>query len=262
MSVLSKGFERMAASNMVRTPTCGRCSQPMHGYAPTRRWHNECETPRERHRRETKLAQRRKREQVPENSMAGRTLTCGCGKCGKTFVTKPGRQRVFAVDCPHRHVDRMRAQRLTHAPIAEGKKFNRFSKVPETPCGCGGGCGLTFRRVLGQRGRLFAKGCPVQRERVRQNIEYARRKFAEKKAREQLEGGPRKRGGQHGGPGIARPKMCHTCYNLPHNRPSEGCPDCGLPCVPMTKKEKEFVRSVRGNLIVAKFDKKIDREPR
>lgn len=249
----------MAASNMVRTPTCGRCNQPMHGYAPTRRWHDECETEKERHRRETKMAQRRRRENVPEQSMAGRLLTCGCGKCGKTFTTKPGRQRVFAVDCPNRHVDRMRAAR---APLADGEKFDRFAAIPEIPCGCGGGCGLTFKRVVGQRGRLFARNCPVQAEKVRQAArDYARRRAAEKNARDQLEGNVRHRGGSpHKAAGPSRPKMCHTCYNLEHNRPMHGCPDCGLPAVPMTEKEAAFVRSVKG--AVAGFDKSIDAEPR
>lgn len=247
----------MAASNMVRTPACRRCSQPMFGYAPTRYFHDECETPREKHRRETKLAQRRKREQVPESSMAGRTLTCACGKCGKTFVTKPGRQRVYAEGCPNRDADRMRANRL--APNAP---FDRMAKVPETPCGCGAGCGLTFRRVLGQRGRLFARNCPFQAERIKKGQrDYQQRKAAERRAKDQLEGVTRQRGGQpHGGPPIARPKMCQTCCNLPHARALPGCPDCGLPAVPMTAKEAAFVRTVKANL--SEHDRLIDREPR
>lgn len=209
------------------------------------------------------MQQRQRREQVPEGSRAGRELACGCGKCGKTFVTKAGRQRVFAKDCPNRHVDRMRAQRITHPPMADGEKFDRFAAVPETPCGCGGGCGLTFRRVLGQRGRLFARNCPVQKARVKAaELAYRQRMAKAKRAREMLEGTVRQRGGPtgpHGGE-TRRAKMCQTCYNLPHVRKHPGCPACGLPAVPMTAKEAAFVRTVKGSL--KEYDRLIDREPR
>jgi hypothetical protein len=222
---------------MVRTQTCKRCTRPVYGAGPKRRWCDECETPAEKRRREMRRDARRRRDETPENATAGRTLECGCGKCGKTFVTKPGRQRVFAKDCPNRHRDRVAALRARQqlerdsAPLPDGVPFDRFRRVPDSPCQCGTGCGLTFKKGPGQRSRKFHPECPAAAERLAEKKrQYSRRQEEKKRA-----AAPPRSIVKGKAPDLTprpRVKICSVCYNLPHARHNPKCTGCGLPFEP------------------------------
>lgn len=95
--------------------------------------------------------------------------------------------------------------------------FDKYSKSPEVPCGCGKDCGLTFRRGgMGQRTRKYAKGCPFYNVQ-RQELRHDKKEGADGRA----------------GRIASRPsallthrtvKWCATCGGLPHRRPRRGCP--------------------------------------
>lgn len=117
----------------------------------------------------------------------------------------------------------------------EERDYDQLRPIPETPCGCGTRCGLTFRKVKGQRGRKWAKGCPDMAKRL------AAQKAASSVKREALRAAWRKEQeangailktrGQHGrrtpGPPHVATHWCEQCGGLPHRRPRVGPCACG-----------------------------------
>jgi hypothetical protein len=104
-----------------------------------------------------------------------------------------------------------------------------LDKVPETPCGCGGGCGLTFKRTYKQRYRKFAQGCPVYAEQAKEKDKnYAK---AEKKRRATKKGleGTQTRSRR----GLPPPEprrvihWCQVCFGMAWQRPKDRPCQCG-----------------------------------
>lgn len=120
-------------------------------------------------------------------------------------------------------------------PTPKAEQYDRIKRVPETQCGCNQGCGLTFRKVVGQRSRIFAKGCPnYERDRKARadNYERTKRKVTARPGAGQLE--IRALDAER-----PRVKICQVCYNLPHARPEGGV------CV-----DQRWARGSRGVVIV------------
>lgn len=116
--------------------------------------------------------------------------------------------------------------------------YDKFRRIPETPCGCGK-CGLMFRRVMGQRGRRYAPGCPVA---AAEAAERARAKNAERLAVARAKAlRPSRK--PPSGEGHRKVRWCGTCFGLPHRRPPEGCSGCRLPAGP------ELLKTASGRII-------------
>lgn len=129
-----------------------------------------------------------------------------------------------------RGVEKRRAARNPEAPISPDTPYDKLQRVPETPCGCGKGCGLTFRRVIGQRSRKYAPDCPHEAERRRLLcVQYSKRQRERARQKD-----PPRNTAKGRAPDLTprRPvKICKVCYNLEHARAIPGCKGCGMPHV-------------------------------
>jgi hypothetical protein len=110
--------------------------------------------------------------------------------------------------------------------------FDKFAHVPETPCECGK-CGLTFRRVMGQKQRRWAVGCPTKAEELRQkslrdSAKHWEKRKAGKLAKKNATRDDMSRKAVDAIDNRPRTKMCKVCCNLAHARPVGGVCSGGM----------------------------------
>lgn len=154
-----------------------------------------------------------------------------------------------------RGVEKRRAKRPEGVPISPDTPFDKLQTVPETPCGCGKGCGMTFRRVIGQRSRKYAPNCPHEAERRRMLcVEYSRRQRERARQKD-----PPRNLAKGRAPDLTPRRavaVCKVCYNLPHARQLPGCKGCGMPHVgtPSLKNHDELALGAAAKWEVLSID--------
>lgn len=107
--------------------------------------------------------------------------------------------------------------------VVPQESYDHLRRIPDTPCGCERGCGLTFKRGLGQRYRVFAPGCPNHAEDIaRRNTESAARRRAAKVASGEIGlTSPGKNPETDGRPHVVV-HWCAQCGGMSWRRPKNG----------------------------------------